>query len=203
MSELQFAPINRAHLALYPIVERADMVGYCAERGAKTIQLRIKDLDDDAVEQEIIAAVNHAKQFNLQLFVNDYWQLAIKHQAYGVHLGQTDLVNADLHALASNNIRLGVSTHCVEEITPSLDLKPSYLAYGPIYFTTSKDMPFTPRGLGRLQHWCQTLDYPIVAIGGITKENYQHVLDAGASGVAFIGAVKDFFPEQSGTTQCL
>lgn len=78
--------------------------------------MRIKDKHPEDVEQEIIEAIKLGKQYHARLFINDYWQLAIKHQAYGVHLGQEDLDIADLNAIKHAGLRLGISTHDEAEL---------------------------------------------------------------------------------------
>jgi thiamine-phosphate diphosphorylase len=69
------------------------------EAGVRTIQLRIKDKRDEEVEADVVAAIALGRRYDARLFINDYWRLAIKHQAYGVHLGQEDLETTDLSAI--------------------------------------------------------------------------------------------------------
>ncbi|MFW7344331.1 thiamine phosphate synthase, partial [Pollutimonas sp. H1-120] len=78
------------------------------------------------------------RQYQAQVFINDYWPLALKHGAFGVHLGQEDLQTADLDALAEANIRLGLSTHGYFELLTALKIRPSYIALGHIFPTTTK-----------------------------------------------------------------
>ncbi|MCS5960483.1 thiamine phosphate synthase [Klebsiella pneumoniae subsp. pneumoniae] len=68
------------------------------------------------LEDDVIAAIALGRRYHARLFINDYWQLAIKHQAYGVHLGQEDLETTDLSAIRQAGLRLGVSTHDDMEI---------------------------------------------------------------------------------------
>ncbi|MFN6886558.1 thiamine phosphate synthase, partial [Proteus mirabilis] len=88
--------------------------------------------------------------YNARLFINDYWQLAIKHHAYGVHLGQEDLDIADLDAIKQSGLCLGISTHNDTELQRAKRLLPSYIALGHIFPTTTKDMPSKPQGLRAL-----------------------------------------------------
>ncbi|WP_204271231.1 thiamine phosphate synthase, partial [Escherichia coli] len=81
------------------------------EAGVRTLQLRIKDKRDEEVEADVIAAIALGRRYHARLFINDYWRLAVKHQAYGVHLGQEDLETTDLNAIRDAGLRLGVSTH--------------------------------------------------------------------------------------------
>ncbi len=63
------------------------------DAGVRTLQLRIKDRRDEEVEADVVAAIALGRRYNARSFINDYWRLAIKHQAYGVHLGQEDFAS--------------------------------------------------------------------------------------------------------------
>ncbi len=176
-------------LGFYPIVDRAAWLERLLPLGVTTVQLRIKDLHGQSLEDEVIHAIDLARASGARLFINDYWKLALKHRAYGVHLGQEDLADADLPALARAGIRLGLSTHSHTELARALAAKPSYLALGPIYETTIKKMPFAPQGLQRLTEWRRLTDVPLVAIGGINLKRAEGVLAAGADSIAVITAL--------------
>ncbi|HYF98443.1 MAG TPA: thiamine phosphate synthase [Coxiellaceae bacterium] len=176
-------------LGLYPVVDSVEWLKKLLPLGVSTIQLRIKNKDLPELEEAIKEGVELAQHYQARLFINDYWELAIKHGAYGVHLGQEDLVIADIDKIYQAGLRLGVSTHSADEINNALNVDPSYLAFGPIYPTTSKVMPFSPQGLQRLQTWCQSLTYPVVAIGGINEDRMNEVLATGVNGVAMISAI--------------
>ena len=139
-------------LGLYPVVDSVEWIERLLKIGVTTLQLRIKDKQPDDVEQEIIEAIKLGKQYHARLFINDYWQLAIKHHAYGVHLGQEDLDIADLNAIKQSGLRLGISTHDEVELQRAKTLRPSYIALGHIFPTTTKDMPSKPQGLKALKH---------------------------------------------------
>jgi thiamine-phosphate diphosphorylase len=87
------------------------------------------------------------------------------------------------------NCRLGISTHSIAELARAHALRPSYIALGPIYPTTTKIMPFAPQGLNTLKEWRQWVDCQLVAIGGINLENLSCVLACGVDGVAVISAL--------------
>ena len=181
-------------LGLYPVLDRAEWLERLLPLGVTTAQLRIKDLSGDALRQELAAGIAIAKQHNCRLFINDYWQLAIELDAYGVHLGQEDLdpenmADADINAIRNAGLRLGVSTHCHYEVARALNLAPSYIACGPVYHTTTKDMPWVPHDLAGLRYWLEVLDYPLVAIGGINAERLPKVIETGANGIAMITAI--------------
>lgn len=180
---------NDVPLGLYPVVDTADWIERLLKLGVTTIQLRCKTLEGQALSDEIAQAVTHARDFNTRLFINDYWQLAIEHGAYGVHLGQEDLDDADLVAIKQAGLRLGISTHCHYEVARAHSHRPSYIAYGPVYHTDSKPMPWIPQGPKGFAYWRQLLNYPMVAIGGINAERIADVAAAGAEGIAMISAI--------------
>ena len=82
-----------------------------------------------------------------KLVVNDYWRAAIVAGAQHLHLGQEDLVDADLGEIRKAGLTLGISTHDDEELATALRAKPDYVALGPIFPTTLKSMRFAPQGI--------------------------------------------------------
>ena len=177
-------------LGLYPIVDRAAWLERLLPLGVSTIQLRIKDLHGAALLREIDRAVAISRQAGCRLFINDHWREAIAAGAYGVHLGQEDLLTADLPALRQAGLRLGVSSHCHYEVAAARAVRPSYIACGPVYPTETKCMPWVPQGAAGLRYWRGVLPViPLVAIGGINLARCAEVLAAGADGVALISAI--------------
>lgn len=177
-------------LGLYPVVDSVEWIERLLKTGVTTLQLRIKDKQPNDVEQEIVEAIKLGRQYHARLFINDYWQLAIKHHAYGVHLGQEDLDIADLDAIKKSGLRLGISTHDETELQRAKTLRPSYIALGHIFPTTTKDMPSKPQGLDALKHQVeQTPNFPTVAIGGISLERVPDVVATGVGSVALVSAI--------------
>lgn len=176
------------YLGLYPIVDSSAWVEKLALLGVKSIQLRIKSTQA-SVEEEIIKSIELAKKYKTMLFINDHWALAIQHGAEGIHLGQEDLVTADIEAISAANLLLGVSAYNEAEVALACSIHPSYVAIGPIYPTTSKVLPVDPHGVEGLKHWQQSIPYPVVAIGGITRERIPDILRTGVIGVALISAI--------------
>jgi hydroxymethylpyrimidine kinase / phosphomethylpyrimidine kinase / thiamine-phosphate diphosphorylase len=182
-----FPSCGEQPLGFYPVVDRAAWLEKLLPMGVKTVQLRIKDLTGTSLAAEVSKAVEIAKPYQCRLFVNDYWELAIQYDAYGVHLGQSDLTTANLDALSRAGIRLGVSTHCYQEVARALAIQPSYIAVGPVFETTTKAMSFKPQGLEALKRWRKLLTgYPVVAIAGIFLENAPDVLACGVDGIAVV-----------------
>lgn len=182
----QFPDCGAEALGFYPIVPSVEWVEKLAPLGVSTIQLRIKNLSGELLEREIARACTLANDFGTRLFINDHWEWAIKYGAYGVHLGQEDLQTADLKQLETAGLRLGISTHCYAEVSRAVALRPSYIAIGPIFPTTTKTMRFHPQGLESLRYWRQLLPYPLVAIAGIFLENAADVIATGVDGVAVV-----------------
>ena len=179
-------------IGFYPVVPDVDWVLRLLEWGVCTIQLRIKEVEGAELRAQIRAAVQAAREVpGTQLFINDHWREAIEVGAYGVHLGQDDVHTADLPALHTAGLRLGLSTHTPAEIARAHALRPSYIALGPVFPTTLKVMPYRPLGLERLAQWRQWLTprYPVVAIGGIGLDQMGAIRATGVSGAAVVSAV--------------
>ncbi|EPE3192070.1 thiamine phosphate synthase [Cronobacter sakazakii] len=197
-----FAPVPH-RLGLYPVVDSVEWVTRLLDAGVRTVQLRIKDKTDAEVEADIAAAIALGQRYHARLFINDYWRLAIKHQAYGVHLGQEDLQTADPDAIRRAGLRLGVSTHDDMEIDVALAVRPSYIALGHVFPTQTKQMPSAPQGLAQLAAHVKRLgDYPTVAIGGISLERAPAVLETGVGSIAVVSAITQA-PDWRGATQRL
>ncbi|EOC0096092.1 thiamine phosphate synthase [Cronobacter dublinensis] len=203
MMEPLFAPVPR-RLGLYPVVDSVEWIARLLEAGVRTLQLRIKDKTDADVEADVRAAIDLGKRYHARLFINDYWRLAIKHQAYGVHLGQEDLQTADLNAIRAAGLRLGVSTHDDMEIDVALAVRPSYIALGHVFPTQTKQMPSAPQGLAQLAAHVQRLgDYPTVAIGGISLARAPAVLKTGVGSIAVVSAITQAGDWRAATQQLL
>ncbi|WP_336654410.1 thiamine phosphate synthase [Leclercia adecarboxylata] len=203
MYQPDFPPVP-FRLGLYPVVDSVAWIERLLAVGVKTIQLRIKDKQDDEVEADIIAAVALGRRYDARLFINDYWRLAIKHQAYGVHLGQEDLESTELELIRAAGLRLGVSTHDNMEIDVALAARPSYIALGHVFPTQTKQMLSAPQGLEQLgSHIERLADYPTVAIGGISLERAPAVLATGVGSIAVVSAITQANDWQAATAQLL
>ncbi|MCS3434526.1 thiamine phosphate synthase [Klebsiella sp. BIGb0407] len=197
-------PATAPRLGLYPVVDTVEWIERLLSVGVRTIQLRIKDKSDLDVESQIVAAIALGQRYNARLFINDYWRLAIKHNAYGVHLGQDDLDRADLAAIKEAGLRLGISTHDNMEMDRALSAKPSYIALGHVFPTQTKKMPSSPQGLIKLAEHIQTLGhYSTVAIGGISLERAGAVLATGVGSIAVVSAITQAADWRKATQQLL
>ncbi len=186
-------PAIKQQLGVYPVVDNIDWLEKCLAEGVNTLQLRVKDKTEQQLDELVARASRLGREYKARLFINDYWQLAIKHQAYGVHLGHEDLDSADTAAINAAGLHLGISTHSWYEIARAHSYQPSYIAIGPIYATTTKLMRFAPQGIAQLRQWVTMLGdrYPLVAMGGIDLANTEEVLSTGVGSVAMVRAVTE------------
>lgn len=171
----------------YLIVDSADWIERLVPLGVKLVQLRIKDKAETVLRAEIRRAKAICLAHGCQLVVNDYWQLAIEEGCDFIHLGQEDLVEADLDAIRRAQLKLGVSTHDMAELDTALSVKPDYVALGPVWPTILKTMKWQPQGVDRVADWKRRIgDLPLVAIGGVTAERAPLVLEQGAQSAAVV-----------------
>ncbi len=177
-------------LGLYGVMPDADWVKRMVDAEIPTVQLRFKSEDKFKIRKQIKEAVAAVKDSKTLLFINDYWQEAINAEAYGVHLGQEDLDLADLEAIRTAGLRLGLSTHGYAELAYADRFCPSYIAMGAVFPTNLKRMPTAPQGLGRLYKYAKLMShYPLVAIGGIDKDSIHAVSKSGVGSVAVVRAI--------------
>jgi len=179
-------------LGLYPVVDSLYWLERLFPLGLEVIQLRLKNKSDQDVELLIAEAIALSKQYKTRLIINDYWQLAIKHGAYGVHIGQEDLQDADLTEIQQAGLRLGISTHGCYEFLLAQQLMPSYLAIGAIFPTKTKNMTGQIQGLENLKQILKlSTDIPVVAIGGINHQRAERVWQTGVDSVAVVTAITE------------
>ena len=174
----------------YLIVDDSAWLERLLPLGLKLAQLRLKDLPLEEVRRQVLHAKALCAAADALLIVNDYWQIALQTGCDFVHLGQGDLDDADVPALRRAGVRLGISTHSDEELDRALSFDPDYVALGPIYPTTLKQMPWAPQGLDRIAIWKRRIGTrPLVAIGGLTVERLPGVFAAGADAAAVVSDV--------------
>ena len=171
----------------YQIVDDAKWLERLLPFGLKLVQLRIKDQPTQFIRSQIRAAKTLCDEFDCQLIINDYWRDAIDAGCDFVHLGQEDLADADLTAIRSHQIRLGISTHDGEELQTALAANPDYIALGPVYPTILKAMKWAPQGVERVRDWKSRVgSIPLVAIGGLSVERAPAVYEAGADCICVV-----------------
>lgn len=174
----------------YPVVPDSAWVARLVPVGVRFIQLRIKDRREAELCRQVREAREVCAKHGADLIVNDHWRIAIDEKCTWVHLGQEDLINADVKAIRRAGLRLGVSTHDHAELEKGLAVDPDYVALGPIWPTALKKMPWAPQGLERICEWKRLIrGRPLVAIGGLTLERALQCLKAGADSAAVVGDI--------------
>ena len=183
-------------LTLYAITDRhwlngqtlKSQVEKALKGGATMIQIREKDLNekDFLLEAEELLAL--CRSYNVPFIVNDNVELAVKIGADGVHVGQSDMNARDVRALIGNDKILGASTQTVEQALFAQECGADYLGVGAVFPTGSKD---DAEVLDRktLMDICKAVSIPVVAIGGITKDNVRELKGTGIAGISVISAI--------------
>jgi thiamine-phosphate pyrophosphorylase len=157
--------------------------------GVSLIQYRNKT----GAPQDILAAAATLREvfagLDCQLILNDRPDLAVLANFHGVHVGQTDLSPEDAKRVVGPERIVGISTHNDEQVRAADLASADYVAIGPIFATTSKQNPDPVVGLEGVRRARALTQKPLVAIGGITRDNARSVIDAGADSVAVISAL--------------
>jgi thiamine-phosphate pyrophosphorylase len=182
---------------LYPITDarisrltHAEQALRLIAGGAELVQLREKQAPAREFYEAARTAVEAAKPTKTPVIINDRVDIALLLGATGVHLGQNDLPPPAARKIMGSNAIIGYSTHNLDQARRAADLPIDYLAIGPIFATSSKENPDPVVGLEGLRRVRAAVpNLPLVAIGGITRENARSVIDAGADSVAVISAV--------------
>jgi thiamine-phosphate pyrophosphorylase len=164
-------------------------VAALARGGARVLQLRAKRLSDRDLLEAVRGAVDAARREGGLLIVNDRPDVALVAGADGVHLGQDDLAPRDARRLLGPGTLLGLSTHTLEQVAVAASEPVDYVAFGPVFPTTTKDAVEPAVGTEGLRRARALTRLPLVAIGGITEANVSEVVEAGADGVAVISAL--------------
>jgi thiamine-phosphate pyrophosphorylase len=183
----------------YPIFDSADWLERLVPLGIKLVQLRMKDASPKVLRDHIRRAKAICAEHDCTLIINDYWRVAIDEGCTYIHLGQEDLDDADMAAIQSAGLRLGISTHDKAELARALSLRPDYIALGPIYPTILKQMKWHQQGVDKLTTWRAAIgDTPLIAIGGM---NIDRAAGAFAAGADVVAAVTDITLNDSPETR--
>ena len=164
-----------------PVLPYRKIAEICVARGVGMLQLREKQLND----REILAAATEIKAVTdgteTNFVINDRADLALLAEADVLHLGQSDISIADARKLAGDRpLKIGLSTHNLQQAREALALRPDYIGFGPVYPTPTKIIPDPPVGTELLRGVLDFADIPVVAIGGIDGDNLDTVLKTGA-----------------------
>jgi len=194
----QSNPVNPATgMGLYALTDSLSHLKSLLALGVDTIQWRVKAPGRE-YRQQTIEAITLCSAAGVPFWLNDDWQLALdlvhdlaieSAALTGVHLGQEDLLTADLDALGNAGLRFGVSTHTEWEIARARALKPGYIAFGPVYSPLSKTLRYPPLGVKRLRDWVSRFsqsELKLTCIGGITPANAKAVAATGIGSLAVV-----------------
>ncbi len=192
---------------LYPLTDRqlsglshTEQVLQLSAGGATLVQLREKNLSPLEFYSEAESALGIARELGVKIIINDRVDIALALKADGVHLGQDDLRPEVARRLLGSAAIIGYSTHSLKQAQLATQMPVDYIAIGPIFATPTKQASGPTVGLEGLRLARQAVgSIPLVAIGGITHENSQSVLNAGADAIAVIRDI--WTPGGPATTQ--
>ena len=196
---------------VYPITDvklsglsHSEQVQRLTEGGAKLIQLREKHTSPREFYNEAEKALRIASKFGVRIIINDRVDIALTLKADGVHLGQDDLPPEAARRLLGNEAIIGLSTHTIKQAREAARMPVDYLAFGPIFGTSSKGDAQARVGLEELRRVRAAIGQtPLVAIGGIDAANASQVREAGADAVAVISSLLSIRREISSQTRAL
>lgn len=183
-------------LRLYAVTDRAwvgkltlpQQVEAALKGGATCVQLREKNLADSSVLAEAREISALCKQYRVPFILNDNVALAAQCGADGVHLGQEDMDPAQARRILGPDAIIGVSAHNVAEAKAAVAAGADYLGCGAMFATTTKtNVTALPKET--LRAICTAVPVPVVAIGGISKQNLLSLAHCGEAGVALVSAI--------------
>lgn len=157
----------------------------CVKNGIKMLQLREKDLSDKELVRIGREIKSITKGSETKFVVNDRPDIAVLCDADFLHLGQDDIAMEDARRVVGD-MRIGLSTHSIEQAMVALAKNPDYIGFGPVYPTNAKAIPDKPVGINLLKQVLGIAKIPVVAIGGIFPDNIEEVIDAGARNIAMV-----------------
>lgn len=188
--------IRRAML-LYAVTDRSwlregeSLSGLCRKvlkGGATFLQIREKDLDEASFEAEARELKELCAEYRVPFVVNDSVEIALKIQADGVHVGQSDIKGRDIRAMIGPDRILGISAGTPEEAAAAEKAGADYIGVGAVFGTSTKK---DARNLSvdALREIRNSVSIPIVAIGGIQPSNLMELAGTGVDGVAVVSAI--------------
>lgn len=187
---------HKKTMLLYAVTDRAwvgkqslyEQVEAALKGGVSCVQLREKDLDDQEFLKEAIEISALCKDYKVPFFINDNVEIAIRCQADGIHVGQEDMEANKVREKVGPDMMIGVSVHSVEEALEAVKNGADCLGVGAMFSTsTKKDVNLLAKET--LKAICDTVDVPVVAIGGINKSNIMELAGSGVDGVALVSAI--------------
>jgi thiamine-phosphate pyrophosphorylase len=188
-----------------PVLPYTVIAEKCVANKVKMLQLREKHLPD----KELLRIARDIRRITrgtgTRLVINDRPDIAVLCDADYLHLGQDDISIEDARKIVGD-MKIGLSTHSIQQAKKALAERPDYIGFGPVYPTNAKAIPDQPTGVEPLKEVLGFSNVPVVAIGGIFPENMQEILDAGAANIAMVRYFmqsEDFQERLSGINQRL
>ena len=187
---------DKKTMLLYAVTDRAcvgsqglyEQVESALRGGVTCVQLREKELPEEAFLQEALEISALCRRYGVPFFVNDNVDVAIRCHADGVHVGQEDMGVQEVRRRVGPNMMIGVSAHSVAEALEAVRNGADCLGVGAMFSTSTKtDANLLPRET--LRNICAAVDVPVVAIGGIGKNNIGQLAGTGVDGVALVSAI--------------
>ncbi|MBR5122913.1 MAG: thiamine phosphate synthase [Anaerotignum sp.] len=187
---------SKEMMLLYAVTDRMwtgkqtlmEQVEDALKGGATCVQLREKELEDEAFLQEAMEMKALCEKYHVPFFVNDNVEIAVKCKADGIHVGQSDMAAVKVRQQVGEDMMIGVSVHSVEEALEAVRNGADCLGVGAMFSTSTKtDADVLTKEV--LRDICAAVDVPVVAIGGISKENILELKGTGADGVALVSAI--------------
>lgn len=187
---------DKKMMLLYAVTDRTwtgkmslyEQVKAALENGVTCVQLREKELDDEAFLQEAVEIGKLCREHRVPFIINDNVEIALKCGADGIHVGQKDMAAADVRKRVGSSMIIGVSAHTVEEAVEAVRSGADYLGLGAVFGTSTKTDADT-MSAGTLRAICNAVDVPVVAIGGISAKNIAQLSGSGVDGVAVVSAI--------------
>lgn len=187
---------DKKDLLLYAVTDRSwlhgqslyDQVREALEGGTTMLQLREKELDYSRFLEEGLEIQKLCRSFHVPFIINDNVTLAKEIGADGVHVGQSDMAAGDVRALLGPDKILGVSAQTVEQAILAEKSGADYLGVGAVFPTGSK-ADAVEVSHNTLREICSAVSIPVVAIGGITRDNISQLAGSGICGIAVISAI--------------
>ncbi|WP_373211863.1 thiamine phosphate synthase [Ruminococcus sp. 5_1_39BFAA] len=187
---------DRKDMVLYAVTDRAwlhgetlySQVEKALKGGATFMQLREKKLAEEQFLQEAEELKELCKKYNVPFVINDNVDIAAKIDADGVHVGQSDMEAGDVRAKLGPDKIIGVSAQTVEQAVLAEKRGADYLGVGAV-FTTGTKLDADDVSYETLKAICQAVSIPVVAIGGITRDNLMELKGSGIDGIAVVSAI--------------
>lgn len=180
-TSLQTSPASEDFSRLLRIVEAA------VAESVDLVQLREKNLHTRVLYELTTRAAEITRGSDTRLLVNDRADVARAAGAAGVHLTTHSIESGVIRRTFGDDFLIGVSTHSLEEVEAARDTRANFAVFGPVFETASKREYGEPLGLEKLQRVAAGVKpFPVLALGGVTRDNVEDCFRAGASGVAAI-----------------